>query len=305
MKEMPEKWMDKWKRYKEIVEFSDIGIEPIVLVTVSLVLAIVGAVIASFVDIVLSILVAIVILDLGIGLPIFLKERKIKRIEDALPDVLHHMSTTLKTGGTVETALREASRMDYGPITKGLRRMLREIQEGSTFERSFNSFAERSKSRLLQKVSTVVIAARRSGGGLIDTLTAMSEDIRAVQRLREERRTKTLLQFLFIIVAGSFIAPIIFGIVRSVLTVLMGIGEEVIHTGIIGQYGTIFKVYLVMQSSLGTMAAVQVREGHISKAVIYIPILALVTYIIYVVVSTLFLAVVGPDPATIATTFIL
>jgi len=301
-----EKINDKWERYEEIVKFSDIGIKPIVLVAITLTLAIIGAIIASFFDMVLAILAALVIVDIGLGLPIFLRNRKIQKIEEALPDVLHHMSTTLKTGGTIETALREASRMDYGPITKGLRRMLREIQEGSTFEKSLNSFAERSKSRLLEKVSTVVIAARRSGGGLIDTLTAMSEDIRSVQRLREERRTKTLLQFLFIIVAGSFIAPFIFGIVRSVLFVLVGIGEEVVETGIVAQYGTIFRLYLILQSALGTAGAVQVREGELSKAVIYIPILALITYVLYTIVSVYFLAMVGGgEGATIAASLII
>ncbi|MFW5902322.1 MAG: type II secretion system F family protein [archaeon] len=296
-----EKISKKWKQYQNRVEFSGIGIDPVILVVLTIVLAIIGAVLASFFDLVLSLLIALVILDLGLGLPLFLANNKIQKIEKALPDVLHHMSTTLKTGGTVETALKEASRVDYGPITEGLRKMLREMQEGSTFERAFKSFSERSQSKLLEKVSTVIVAARRSGGGLIDTLTAMSSDIRSVQRLRSERRTKTLLQFLFIIVAGSFIAPIIFGIVRSVLAILVGVGGEAAATGVVSQYGTIFKVYLVLQSALGTVGAVQVREGKLSKSVIYIPIFALITYVIYMVVSTQFLAIVGAEaPGAIA-----
>lgn len=296
-----EKMSKKWKQYKDRVDFSGIGISPVTLVILTIVIAVIGAILASFFDLVLSLLLALVILDLGIGLPLFLANRKIQRIEKALPDVLHHMSTTLKTGGTVETALKEASRVDYGPITEGLRKMLREMQEGSTFERAFNSFAERSQSKLLEKVSTVIIAARRSGGGLIDTLTAMSNDIRSVQRLRSERRTKTLLQFLFIIVAGSFVAPLIFGIVRSVLSILVGVGEGMAATGIVAQYGTIFKIYVILQSALGTIGAVQVREGELSKSVIYIPIFALITYIIYMIVSTQFLAIVGAEaPGAIA-----
>ncbi len=297
---------ERWEKYEKTVEFSEIGIDATMLVIITLIVAVIAAIIASLFDFVLSILLFLVITDIGLGLPLFLSYRKIKKIENALPDVLHHMSTTLKTGGTVETALREASRVDYGPITKGLRQMLREMQEGSTFEKSFKSFAKRSRSELLEKSSTIIIAARRSGGSLVDTLSAMSEDIRSVKRLRSERRTKTMLQFMFIIVAGSFIAPVVFGIVRSVLAILVGIGGEaaVEGGGIVAQYGTIFRVYLVMQSALGTIAAVQVREGKLFKSVIYIPIFALITYVIYMVVSTQFLEMVGVEGPQVAATLL-
>lgn len=285
---------EAFKNYEKVTEFSGIRISGKILIVLTIISSIAASVLLYPIDIVISILGALVILDLGIGMPYFLSNRKVDRIESALPDVLHHMSTTLKTGGTIETALKEASRMDYGPITTSLRKMLREIEEGSTFERSLQKFAERSRSTLLKKASMIIIAARSSGGGLIDTLTAMSDDIRSLRRLQSERRTKTLLQFLFIIVAGCFVAPMVFGIVRSVLAILVSVGGSSVQGGeLIAKYDLIFKAYLVMESALSTIGAVQVREGSYSKAVIYLPILMLITYLIYVVVSSQFLGIIG------------
>ncbi len=283
-----------WENYKETVAFAGIEIKPIYLILLTLVLAIGGFILGQFIDLTLGFLLAIVFIDLGFGLPSFIAKRKIEKIEKSLPDVLHHMSTTLKTGGTVETALREVSRMKYGPITTGLKKMLREIKEGSTFEKSLTKFAKESRSKLLKRTSTIIIAARRSGGGLVDTLTAMSSDIRAIRRLKSERKTKTLLQFLFIITTGCIIAPFVFGVVKSVLSVLIRVGGPAAGaSGLVTRFDFLFKTYLIIESALSTLGAVQVRDGKMSKAVLYIPILTLVTYVIYMVIASQFLAILG------------
>ncbi len=293
---------EKIKSYEETVRFAEMSIGAKKLLVITLAASIIGFFLGALVDITLAILIPLVIIDIGIGMPFFLARRKVRKIETALPDMLHHMSTTLKTGGTVEVALEEASRVDYGPITKGIKRMLSDIREGSTFERAFKEFAIASRSELLEKTAMIIITARKSGGGLVDTLTAMSEDIRALERLRAERRTKTLLQFLFIVVAGCFVAPFVFGVVKSVLTILVSVGGAGTGNGLIARFDLIFKVYLIMESALTTLAAVQVREGSMSKAVIYIPILVLITYVIYVIVASQFLVVLGGTTTGVGTT---
>ena len=75
-------------------------------------------------DFTITILLVLLILDIGIGLPFYLEEKKIAKIESELPDVLHHIAITIKTGGTVETALKEASKVNYGPITVGLKKTI-------------------------------------------------------------------------------------------------------------------------------------------------------------------------------------
>ena len=262
--------------------------------------SVLGAILAivifgMFLDIVLGFLIAITLIDLGLGLPFFLADKKLTAIEGRLPDVLGHMSTTLKTGGTIEMALREVGRMDYGPITPGMRRMLKNIREGITFEEAFRRFGEDTRSDLIQKTATIIISARKSGGALVDTLSAMSQDVRAMGRLKRERQTKTFMQFLFLIVAGVVVAPLVFGIVRSVLIILIQAGGTGATGGddLAATYDLLFKSYILVEASLTMVGAVLIREGKISRSVLYVPIGALVAYFIYTGVASVFVSIIA------------
>lgn len=285
-----------YEKYEDVVEFSDIKLPAKLLLFLTAVGMIAGFVIGSLLDITLAILISLTVFDIGVFLPFYLKEKKIDQIESRLPDVLHHIGTTLKTGGTIEVALREVTRIDYGPITDGLKNMLREINEGKTFEDAFNYLATTSYSPLLKKCAIIIIAARKAGGGLLETLVAMAEDIRQYYRVKRERKTKTFLQFMFIIVSGCFIAPFVFGIVKSVLEILMKVGgsatvEE--SAALLASFTFMFKSYLIISSALTVLGAVQVREGSMAKAVMYIPLGCIATYIIFTVVSSGFLSMLG------------
>ena len=284
-----------FERYADAVEFSGIRLDAKILLVLTFVGMILGIVIGYFTDPALAILLPLIAIDLGLGLPFYYSNRKVEKIESKLPDVLHHMGTTLKTGGTIEVALREVSKIDYGPISFGLREMIREMSEGKTFEQSFTDFAVDSRSRLLEKAAIIIVAARISGGSLVDTLTAMSDDFRAVYRLERERRSKTFLQYLFIMVSGVLIAPLVFGIVKSVLQILVQVGGDASSESgeLVSRFDTLFKFYLIVQAALAVIGAVQVREGKLSRAVIVIPFALLITYLIYVSVAGSFLGLLG------------
>ncbi len=286
---------DFYNNYQETLRFVGINIDPRIILFATFIFTIVAAFVGFFVDVTLAVLLPILIIDMGVGIPYYLRDKKVSAIEERLPDVLHHMGTTLKTGGTIEVALREVTKVDYGPITAGAKEMLREISAGKTFEESFSDFALKSHSKLMQRAAVIIIAARKSGGALLETLSAMAEDIRALYRLKRERRTKTFLQFLFITVAGTLIAPFVFGIVKSVLQILVQIGgkatPEVI--ALVASFDLLFKTYIVVEAALSTLAAVQVREGAFSKAVIYIPVSAVIAYLIYIAVASQFLRLIG------------
>jgi predicted acyltransferase (DUF342 family) len=96
-------------------------------------------------------------------------------------------------------------------------------------------------------------------------------------------------------VAGTLIAPFVFGIVKSVLQILVQIGGNVTADTIslVAEFDLLFKAYIIIEAALSTLAAVQVREGAFSKAVIYIPVSVIVSYVIYLVVASQFLALIG------------
>ena len=286
-----------FKGFKGTCEYAGIKTPPEIILIASVAGAVILGFLSAIIDPVLGFLVFFLIVDIGIGGPYFLADKKIAEIEKNLPDVLHHMGTTLKTGGTVEVALKEVSQVDYGPITEQVKVMLREINEGKTFEEAFYTFAKKSRSEITQRTATIIIAARKAGGGLLDTLSSMSEDIRAISRLKRERASSTAMQFMFILAAAVFVAPLVFGVVKSVLEILLNSSVDettkIQSLALMAQFDFTFKAYVVLETLLNTIGAVMIKTGKASKAIPYLPMTMLVAYLIYVGTASSFLSLIG------------
>ncbi len=278
--------MKLYQSYRNAVRYVNPALEADFVIGVAFFASAVALVYAGlFIDIVLGGLLAILIFDLSLGYPMFIREKRIRSIEETLPDVMSHMSTSLRAGGTIESALKEVAGYGYGPISEDLRRMLRELSEGKTFEEAFLDFAERTESVLVQRSVNVIVSAKRTGGGLVDALSSISDDMRGNLRLLKERRAKTMVQVLFIIVAGNFVAPFIFGLVAGIIVFLANIGGEGQAPAVFDTLLFYFKGYLIVSALFSSMAASLIREGTITKTVIYAPILLIISYVIFVFVN--------------------
>jgi flagellar protein FlaJ len=236
-----------------------------------------------FYDILLGFLVAVVVMDLILGYPLHKSQSKVAKVEQKLPDVLMHLATTLRAGGTIESGLKEVAGGRYGDISKEMRRMLLQMKEGKTFEEAFNEFADRSGSDIVRKTADVIVSAKRSGGGMATALTSIADDIREMYRLKKERIAKTTTSTLFIIIAADFVAPLIFGLVTGIMVFLSSVSGESV-TPMFQSIIFYFKIYLAISAVFSALAASIIREGNVGKASLYAPFLLLLTYLIYQVV---------------------
>lgn len=238
-----------------------------------------------FIDLVLGGLLAVMLFDLALGYPLFMREKRIRDIEEILPDVMSHMGTSLRAGSTIESALKEVAGSSYGPVSEELQRMLRELSEGKTFEEAFIEFGERTESIIVQRSVNVIVSAKRTGGGIVDALSSISDDMRENLRLQKERRAKTMMQVIFIIVAANFVAPLIFGLVAGIIVFLGSIGNEGEVPAVFETLLFYFKGYLVVSALFSSLAASLIRDGTVIKTVIYAPALLLISYIIFTAVN--------------------
>jgi len=277
--------MGFYQNYRKAVSYINPELEPDFLLAGAFFLSAVGLTyVGLFIDLMLGGLLAVLLFDVAVGYPLYKRAQRISQMESVLPDVLSHMGTTLKAGGTIESALKEVAKAGYGPMADELSKMIREIKEGKTFEDALMSFAERSESMPIKRSVNVIISAKRTGGGLVSALLSIADDLRAAARLKRERTAKTMVQVLFIIIAADIVAPLIFGLVSGIMLFLGGIGG----TEVPPLFSTIifyFKAYLAVSAVFSALAASMIREGNITKTVIYAPVLLVVTYIIFMVVS--------------------
>lgn len=277
--------MGVYSDYRRSVEYAFEGLEPDFLLAGALFLASLSLTYAGlFFDLMLGGLLAVLFFDAAIGYPLYLRQKRITEMEAMFPDVLTHMSTTLRAGGTIETALKEVSRANYGPITQEFKRMMREIKEGKTFDDALLDLGRRTESRNIERSINVIVSAKRTGGGLVQALSSISDDMRENARLFKERSAKTMTQVLFIIIAANFVGPFIFGLVSGIILFLASIGGGEAPP----LFGTLifyFKGYLLLSAVFSALAASMIREGNVTKTVIYAPVLLIITYTIFLGVS--------------------
>jgi flagellar protein FlaJ len=277
--------MSIYESYRKAMAVTRPGLEPDYALAGALFASALAIVyVGFFVDLMAGGLLAVLIADLSIGYPLYKRDRRIAQVEASLPDVLSHMSTTLRAGGTIETSLKEVSRSNYGPITDELKTMMREVNEGKTFDQSFLDMAERTESLIVRRAAGVIVSAKRTGGGLVEALASIADDLRENARLVQERSARTMVQVLFIVIAANFVSPFIFGLVGGIILFLGSIGGG----GVPPLFETIlfyFKGYLVLSAVFSALAASMIRHGNITKTVIYAPVLLIITYVIFVAVN--------------------
>jgi len=283
--------------YKRLFKHINFRIQPHVWLVASLAIA-VGAGTAAFAAITIlflpmSPLVALVaflvVADIMLSYPYLLHIRRISAIEAALPDALKQLADTLKAGGTYEYGLREISTAEYGPLSQEMKNVLRKMEEGENLEDSLNTFSENVDSMLVRRTVTIINDAIKAGAGLAEVLDEIADDVRAMHRIAKERIGGTMLQVLFIVAAGSVVAPIILGMVTTVVQLFIEIAagtggsKEAIIEAIATKnlIVTLMQVYLMVEVLASGVMVSLTREGKAAKSLIYIPLLLLIGFVFY------------------------
>jgi archaellum biogenesis protein FlaJ (TadC family) len=228
-------------------------------------------------------------LVLMLGYPYLRKESIIDSIEYNFSDALKQMADTLKAGDTYESALREVVNSDYGRLSEEMNISLRRLEEGENIETALRGFAERIDSRLIKRTMIILLDSIKTGSSLANILDDIADDVREIYRLKEDRKASTTMQFLFMVAAGGFIAPLIFGEVSAIMKIFSQITIGALEdANLAGTTVNVF-IYILIQAYLiievvgsGIMMSI-IREGKFNKSIIYIPLLLLVAFITYYV----------------------
>jgi len=223
-----------------------------------------------------------------IGYPYMKKESITNSIERNFSDALKQMADTLKAGDTYESALREVANSDYGRLSEEMDLALRRLEEGENLETALGVFADRIDSRLIKRTVVILLDSIKSGASLSNILEEIAEDVRDLYRLKEERKSTTTMQFMFMVASGGIIAPLIFGEVNSVMSVFSNITSQALseaQMSIAGQTSNfifmLVEAYLIIEViGSGLMMSI-IREGKVNKSIIYIPVLLLLAFIVY------------------------
>lgn len=187
----------------------------IIIVLISLILSIITFIISQILNITkLSCIIAFFIPTILIINYIIYKNEKIKdKIESELPQYLNQLSSLLKVGLGLESALYEISQNTKGYLNNEIKRALTEIRFGKSFNESLLNIAKRNKSENLHHTFEIIIHSKESGANLADILVMISEDLTENIILKRERRASIMMSVMFLLISSIIAIPFSFSMI--------------------------------------------------------------------------------------------
>ena len=122
------------------------------------------------------------------------KGKRLSKLNEQLPDMLTMLANALKSGfGLMQGMDLVAKELEH-PIATDMRRMLQDINVGSSTEEALQALAQRSGSGDLDIVVTAMLVQQSTGGNLAEILDTVGHTMRERIRIRGEIKTLTTQQ---------------------------------------------------------------------------------------------------------------
>ena len=210
---------------------------------------------------------------------IYVDYRWRKAVDERLPDLFRSIVQAQETGMTLPQALEEASKREYGPLTKELKKMTTQISWGMNFEDALLALGNRVRTVLMQRSVPMIIEASRSGGHVEKVFGPMGKFVQTTLLLDKERRTQTRPYIAIIYVAfGVFL----FTIILLFKSFFVSVDElPLLGTAAIApqEMKTMFFHMTEIQAFFGGLVAGKMGEGTISAGLKHCLALMLCGYI--------------------------
>ncbi len=217
---------------------------------------------------------------------IFYKNEKLKdQIEEELPIYLHQISSLLKVGLGLESALYELTQNSKGSLNNEIKRALTEVRFGKTFNEALLDVARRNNSSNLKHTFEIIIHTRESGANLADILDMIADDLNDVLMLKKERKSSVMMSVMFLLISSVIAIPFCLSMIRLYSEFIEQVGRynpliTTIHTSSIG--------YIIIHSVLVSILLAIVLYSNPKKSVKYMVIIIPSSISVYYISQVLF-----------------
>jgi len=139
-----------------------------------------------------------------IGFYMSAREKRTDEIESRLPDFLRDVAEAGRFGMTLADAIVVASTGRYGRLTPEIKKMAAQIEWGVPASEAIRLFAERVKTPLVTRMSSIIRKANDAGGNVADVLSMVSHDAKE-SILTQEERNVTMSTYVMVVYISFFV----------------------------------------------------------------------------------------------------
>jgi len=217
-----------------------------------------------------------------------LLDRRWKRaIDSKIPEFIRDIADSQKTGMAFTKALEHSARLDYGPLTNELKKVVSLMTWGVPYTEALDAFARRVNTSLAYRTVALLNEVGRSGGRLYQILDAIYSHIRELQDIERDRR-RQMAPYVSIIYASFgvylFVVMIIF------MTFFSQIKQVAEAGGLFGStidpqvYYLWFFHMSVIESIIGGFVAGKMSEGAMSAGLKHVFALLIISIVVFVLI---------------------
>ncbi len=204
-----------------------------------------------------------------VWVPKYLAGKRAEELERVLPDALRQMAGTLRAGVSVDAALEDIAKSNYGELSREFERAVAEVKRGRTLENALLAMARRSYSPLYWRAFNLIVEGIERGASLANVLEAVANDVKEVHAIQRERKSLTTQQVMFLYAVSLFACPFIVGLVIGVGGIQIGgeVAGAAATRGLPPEMGTIGMLYVAIQAFICGLAVGVIRYGKMSKGI--------------------------------------
>ena len=155
-------------------------------------ISILGALLYLYNLISVEILLDLIVFSIAIalipsGIIDYIYIRRIREIENRIPDFLQDVAEASRFGMTLADAIISTSKGKYGILTNDIKKMAGQLEWGVPVNIALEAFLERTRTPLTERVVGTIIKANEAGGNVSDVLSKVAQYAREVQQLTKEK----------------------------------------------------------------------------------------------------------------------
>ncbi len=237
--------------------------------------------------VIISILVAI----LPVAIMDFRENRRMKKLEEALPNFFRDLAGMNDSGMTLPNAIHLVAQGEYSTLTPYIRRLDNEMSWNTTFIEAIQRFRTRLGTPLSDRSIDLIAKASKAGGDVSEVLRAAARDTYEVLALRADRSNNMLIYVIIVLISFLVFLFVILILVSTFLSTMATAGSAASAAGagaasFIGNvdlffYTRLFSHAAMIQGIFSGLVAGQMGEGRVVAGLKYSSIMLIIAWLVF------------------------
>jgi flagellar protein FlaJ len=216
------------------------------------------------------------------------ESKRIKNLEEALPNFFRDLAGMNDSGMTLPNAVHLVSAGEYSTLTPYIRKMDSEMSWNVPFVQAMYRFGQRLRTPLADRSVDLIAKASRAGGDASEVLRAAANDTYEFVKLKTERNNNMMIYVIIVLVSFMVFLFVIFVLVTTFLTTMAtaaqaggSSGPQFIKNLNLFFYKRLFAHAAMIQGIFSGLVAGQMGEGSAIAGLKYSAIMLLIAWIAF------------------------